>query len=230
MSDVLVIAATGLVAGALHVLSGPDHLAAIAPLAVDSRRSVWRAGFLWGVGHTSGVLLVGALTLLLRELLPIERFSSFSERAVGAALIVVGIWGFRRALRMRVHLHAHQHDGTRHAHVHVHDARHEHAPAVDAQPAHDHMHASFSFGILHGFAGSSHVFGILPALAFATRSQATAYLASYGIGTVAAMTGFSALVGVMATRARFRGTAFYRNLLYGCSTAAVIVGGFWLLT
>ncbi len=50
----------GLVAGFVHVLSGPDHLAAIAPYAVDSRSRAWRTGVRWGLGHTAGVLCVGA--------------------------------------------------------------------------------------------------------------------------------------------------------------------------
>jgi len=53
---------TGLLAGGVHVLSGPDHLAAVAPLAVQDR-SAWRSGLRWGLGHSSGVLLVGVLSL-----------------------------------------------------------------------------------------------------------------------------------------------------------------------
>ena len=32
----------GLMAGFVHVLSGPDHLAAIAPYAVDGKSRAWR--------------------------------------------------------------------------------------------------------------------------------------------------------------------------------------------
>ena len=55
----------GLAAGLLHVFSGPDHLAAVAPLAADERsRPQWRAGLQWGLGHTVGVLLIAGLLLL----------------------------------------------------------------------------------------------------------------------------------------------------------------------
>jgi sulfite exporter TauE/SafE len=226
----LVIATTGLVAGALHVLSGPDHLAAVAPLAADSRRSVWRSGMLWGVGHTAGVVLVGVLALLLRSLLPIEHLSSFSERVVGVALVGVGLWGFRRAVTLRVHVHAHQHGGASHTHVHAHDPSHQHAPStLGAAHGHDHVHASFAFGILHGLAGSSHIFGVLPALALPTRTASIVYLSAYGLGTVMAMTAFSSVVGLLATRLRHQGAAIYRGLLYACSVAAILVGGFWLV-
>ncbi|MCL4814367.1 MAG: High-affinity nickel transporter [Vicinamibacteraceae bacterium] len=227
----LLIAISGLAAGGLHVLAGPDHLAAIAPLAADSRRSVWRAGMLWGVGHTGGVLLVGALALLLRELLPIDAISSWSERIVGVALVAVGLWGLRRAVGVRIHAHEHRHDGTSHVHVHAHGARalreaHD-GPAV-REAAHAHTHTSFAFGILHGLAGSSHVLGIVPALALPTLGASVVYLSAYGVGNIAAMTGFSAAVGAVAAHARSRGLDVYRGLLTACSVTAVVVGGIWL--
>jgi ABC-type nickel/cobalt efflux system permease component RcnA len=225
---VIFVPAAGLVAGMVHVMSGPDHLAAIAPLAADSRRSMWRAGFMWGLGHTGGVLLVGALALLMREVLPIEAISSVSERLVGVALIGVGLWGIRRALRTRLHVHEHEHDGARHTHVHAHGGHDAHAARGQA-PRHDHTHASVGFGILHGLAGSSHVLGVLPALALPTQAAAVTYLLGYGVGSVAAMTGFSAAVGLLAGGARSRGPLLYRRLLYACSGAAVLVGAAWLV-
>ncbi len=48
-------------AGAVHVLSGPDHMAAVAPLAVADRRRGWLAGWTWGLGHASGVVVVAVL-------------------------------------------------------------------------------------------------------------------------------------------------------------------------
>ena len=50
-------------------------------------------------------------------------------------------------------------------------------------------------GVLHGVAGSSHFFGVLPALALPTRAAALTYIGAFGIGTVAAMTAFAAVVG-----------------------------------
>lgn len=227
MTGLAIIATSGLIAGSLHVLSGPDHLAAIAPLAADSRRSVWRAGFQWGIGHTSGVILVGLAILLLRGLLPLERLSSISERLVGVALIGVGLWGLQRAMRTHLHLHAHDHGGSVHTHVHVHGSDHGHVPA--AATRHDHVHASFLFGVLHGLAGSSHFFGVLPALALPTRTESVAYLAAYGVGTVLAMTVFSSVVGAVGTYTRGRAADAYRGLLYACSIAALLVGGMWLV-
>ena len=62
----------------------------------------------------------GLAALLLRELLPIDALSSWSERLVGVALIAVGLWGVRRATQLEVHQHVHVHEASTHAHIHVH--------------------------------------------------------------------------------------------------------------
>ena len=111
---------SGLAAGAVHVISGPDHLAAIAPLALDRWRKALAIGFRWGLGHSSGVLFVGILALLAREILPLRALSGWAERLVGLLLIGIGLWGLRRSLRTRLHAHEHTHDGTTHVHYHAH--------------------------------------------------------------------------------------------------------------
>src|SRR5690349_7058951 len=103
-------AAAGFIAGLVHVFSGPDHLSAVEPLAmVDRRRTSWLAGAKWGAGHAAGVILIGALLIFFRELLPIEQISAWSERLVGLMLIAIGIWGVRLAFSRRLHVHEHQH-------------------------------------------------------------------------------------------------------------------------
>ena len=80
-------------AGLIHVLSGPDHLAAVAPLSLNKDRQPWRTGLQWALGHCAGVMLIGLLALLFRELLPLDAISSWSERFVGVLLIALGAWG-----------------------------------------------------------------------------------------------------------------------------------------
>ena len=225
----MLAALTGFLAGLLHVLAGPDHLAAIAPLAVDGARRAWITGLRWGLGHASGVVVVGVLSLLLREVLPVAWLSAWAERAVGVVLIGIGLWSFRRSLTRHVHTHEHEHDGARHIHVHLHadGTAHHHAPV--ATSAHAHPHAAFGIGTLHGFAGSSHFLGVLPALAFSTRGAAVGYLVAFGLGTVAAMVLFSTAIGLASTRLAGRSTAAYRWWLHGCSGASVVVGGYWLV-
>ena len=215
----MLTALTGALAGLFHVLSGPDHLAAVAPLAVAGRRRGWLAGWTWGIGHASGVVVVAVLAVILRDLLPpIELISAWSERIVGGALVAVGIWAFRRSIRIEPAPHAH--GALSHEHLHV-----------SAGPAWmrrlGHAHASFYLGILHGVAGSSHFFGVVPALALPSRGAALIYIGAFGIGTVAAMTTFAAAVG--AAGWRLRGGAFaQRVMMRAASVLALVVGGWWL--
>lgn len=201
----MTLAFAGLLAGFVHVLSGPDHLAAIAPYAVDGKSRAWRTGVRWGLGHAMGALAVGLLVLVLRETLPVEAVSAWGERLVGLALIGIGIWGICAALaraspRSRVH-------GT-----------------------HVHGHAAFAVGTLHGFAGSAHLIGMLPALALPSDFAAAAYLLLFGTGSVVAMAMFALLVGWIAG---WPGASRQRaqSALLGVSSAiAIAVGGFWILS
>jgi cytochrome c biogenesis protein CcdA len=217
----MIAALTGLIAGFVHVLAGPDHLTAVAPLAAEDRRYAWSSGLRWGIGHSAGVAVIGVLSLMLRNVLPLDLISDWSERLVGLVLIAIGFWSLRRALL--VHSHQHEHEGEMHEHVHLHGRRETHGEN------HSHTHAAFGIGALHGVAGSSHFLGVLPALAFATNLQAIAYLAAYALGTIVAMAGFAAVIGLLAERfAVGRGRA-YRGLMYACSAAAFLVGSSWLI-
>src|SRR5262245_50762410 len=171
METKLIVALAGIAAGLVHVLTGPDHLAAITPLAASRPQRAARSGLAWGLGHTGGVVVIALLSLLLRGFLPLGRLSAWRQRLVGVVLIASGLWGIRFALSSRLHAHVHEHEGERHAHLHAHRTPHQHEPARQ----HRHSHAAFGVGILHGLAGSSHFLGVLPALALPSRSDALVY-------------------------------------------------------
>ena len=210
---------TGALAGVVHVLSGPDHLAAVTPMAVANRDRGWISGWTWGFGHASGVVVVAVLAVVLRDVLPpVEAISGWSERIVGAALIAVGLWALRRSTQMTPTMHAHGVVSHRHLHI-------------DAGPTWlrrlGHAHASFCLGVLHGIAGSSHFFGVLPALALPTMSASLAYIAAFGVGTVVAMTGFAALIGMAAVKLP-DGAIPQRAMMMTAAALAIAVGTVWL--
>jgi hypothetical protein len=210
---------TGALAGFVHVLSGPDHLAAVTPMAIAGRERGWVSGWTWGFGHASGVVVVALLAVLLRDVLPpVEAISAWSERIVGAALIAVGLWALRRSTQMRTATHAHGVVSHRHLHI-------ESGPAWLRRLGHP--HASFCFGVLHGIAGSSHFFGVLPALALPSLTASLAYIAAFGVGTVAAMTGFAAAVGTAAFRLP-NGVLPQRAMMVAAAVLAITVGTVWL--
>src|SRR6185312_3569262 len=107
------------------------------------RSAAWRTGLRWGMGHASGVIFVGILSLLLRGFLPVDLISNWSDRLVGALLIGIGLWTLRKA--MLVHTHPHEHEGETHEHIHIHSRSGAHTVK-----RHAHTHAAFGIGTLHG--------------------------------------------------------------------------------
>jgi len=216
---------SGLAAGAVHVITGPDHLAAIAPLALDKWRKSIAIGFRWGLGHSSGVLFVGLLALIARELIPIEALSGWAERLVGVLLIGIGIWGLRRSLKTRLHAHEHTHDGTTHVHYHAHGHREAHTPVEKS--AHQHTHTAFVVGTVHGLAGGSHFIGVVPALLFSSRIDSLMYLSAFGLGTIGGMIAFAGALGIASQKLEHRPTHL-RWLTSAASGSAIALGCYWI--
>lgn len=205
--SVLFSTSAGLLAGLVHALAGPDHLSAVAPLVVDVPRRRWLMGLFWGIGHSLGVWAVGLLALGLRGIFPVESVSSWSERLVGVMLIGLGLWGLHRAFAARLPRQPHEH-------------------GAGKRPG----RAAMWIGGLHGLAGSSHLLGVLPALALPSSGAAVAYVVGFGLGSVAAMTAFSSALGLVAARITARSGMGYQALLGSFSAASIVIGGYWLIS
>jgi hypothetical protein len=196
------IAGAGLLAGALHVYLGPDHLAALAVMSLRSPSRAWRLGLRWGLGHTGGVLAVAALVFSFRELFEVERLSQAGEILVGITLIVLGLWGIRRRRP---------------------------SPEPTDDPGHSHGRAAFLVGTLHGAAGTSHLLGILPSLALPTTGLALVYLGAFGLATVAAMAFFSGMLGLAGRRCGEHRDRNVGWMVRSASVVSILVGTAWIV-
>ncbi|MEM8507273.1 MAG: sulfite exporter TauE/SafE family protein [Bacteroidota bacterium] len=189
----------GLLGAILHVISGPDHLAAITPLAIETRKKVWRIGLFWGFGHLIGMLAIGLLFLTFKALIPLAAISRHSEQLVGIVLIGVGAWAlFRIFHKPKKHRHPHIHGGDA-PYIHVHDHKHGSNPLE-----HQHTHrkslkqsswTSFSIGVLHGLAGVAHFLLLLPVLGFDNQAQGVFYILGFALGTLTAMAIYAYILG-----------------------------------
>jgi hypothetical protein len=201
----------GLAVGLIHVISGPDHLSAIAPIASVERRRVWAIGLRWGLGHSLGVVLVAAIAALVAHMALIDPLSNTSERLVGVMLLAIGAWGFWRLSRTASEA-THDHgDGQPHTHTQA-DSR---------------RFAPYAIGIMHGCAGGSHLIGILLALAFPTLAGVLTYLAGFVAGSVLAMCAFAAGIGWLGAIGGVS-PRFQRGLVTVSSIASIGVGIWWL--
>ena len=77
----------GFSAGAIHVVGGADHLVAMAPASLRRPGAALKSGLAWGLGHSTGVLVLSAIAILVKDLAHIERMSSWAEFIVGVSLL-----------------------------------------------------------------------------------------------------------------------------------------------
>jgi hypothetical protein len=178
-------AGTGVLAGSLHTLAGPDHFAGVMPLVIGQRRSTacaFGTGALWGSGHAFGQLLLGLACLAVQMgLLRFAWTSSFAgmfgdinDLLIGLALMSIGWLGFKEA---------HQFDQE---------------TEVSVTSTQRYGFTTFGAGILHGLAPDSLVF-LAPALAL-PKVAAVGYLGGIAVGTLLAMGGFTATLKIIAAR------------------------------
>ena len=106
-SDAGKLISTGIVLGILHVVTGPDHLSAIATLSANlsSCRQAFGLGVRWGIGHSTGLLVVGIILIVISDasqdtLNVSQKLSTVFESLVGVFMILLGIYGLRRAIRV----------------------------------------------------------------------------------------------------------------------------------
>lgn len=215
MSSTAILIFTALVMGAQHTLA-PDHVAAVSVFA--SRNPSWRTalgvGARWGLGHSITIIALGTLLVWTGAHFPTS-WEAMMERLVGVVLVVLGAAGIRRA--MRAHWHWHEHDGVRHAHPHA-----------KGGGAHGRDHAAvLGIGMLHGVAGTGALVIAIPVATGASPGHSLMFLASFGVGTIVAMSAIAALAGAAFARAALRSERAQRMLIGAAGALSVIVGVLW---
>jgi len=224
----------GFALGLKHALDA-DHLAAVAAMIGDRRRSILGAslvGVTWGAGHAASLTAVGlAVVTLGVQVAP--GFAAAMEFAVGAMLVFLGgrlVWNFRRGAVLHAHTHAHGHG--EHFHLHVHPPGGEpDAPIHHALPAGADRIARgvasplrpFFVGLLHGMAGS----GALMLLVLAAMPGATArlaYVLLFALGSIAGMGCMSALAGLPFILGGPLGGRMQRGLRLTAGAISLVIG------
>jgi ABC-type nickel/cobalt efflux system permease component RcnA len=226
---------TGILMSSVHVITGPDHLAAVTPLAIENRKKAWHIGFAWGVGHVLGMLMIGLLYLVFREFINVEKISGYSEYLVGIVLVGIGTWAIIKSIK---HFHTH------HVHPHYHEKPvpqvhiHSHEHEDEFEHAHAHLKAgkqnsitALLIGTLHGFAGISHFLLILPTLALPSMVDSLLYLSGFALGTIITMIAFAIIMGYISQKtADFPKSKAFRNIRIGAGVIAIIIGIYWITT
>lgn len=224
----------GLIASVLHVLTGPDHLAAVTPFAIESKKKAWKIGLAWGIGHLTGMMAIGTLFTVFKEFIPIEKISMYSEQLVGFVLIGIGIWAFYKIFKAEKH-HKHLHLHSENSPL-IHSHKHEHTK----QKFHDHIHAkeskqshiaSFSIGFMHGLAGISHFILFLPVIGFEDQFDSILYVLGFGLGVVLAMMVFTLVIGkINSLSMNGHNELLFKGIRLAGGSFAIIIGLYWILS
>ncbi|GAQ81299.1 high-affinity nickel-transport family protein [Klebsormidium nitens] len=205
--ELLASAWTGLVAGCLHTLTGPDHLAALAPMSIGRTRlqSAWM-GALWGCGHDAGQLLFGLLFLLLKERLHMDLLSQWSGVVIGVTLCGIGALGLYESRQLSASIHEPPPEERpltpAYAGASTSGASEEYrpeetatdAPRGTASSSKPFGVATFITGIFHGFQPDALIM-ILPALALPSKLAGLSFLVTFLLGTILAMGSYTAFIG-----------------------------------
>jgi len=215
VGHVIASAWSGLLAGVLHTLTGPDHLAALAPLTIGrSRLHASLLGGLWGCGHNTGQLAFGALFLLLRERLPfgMDVISQWGQAIVGVTLMTIGILGACEAREMGnpAELKA------------VGAAATPYAGDKASSPDSKVSIGTFATGVIHGLQPDALLI-MLPALAM-KRLAACAFLGTFLSGTVLAMAAYTAFIGAGSSAISRKAPWMTQRISLFSAGVAVVVG------
>ena len=207
----------GFFAGCLHTLSGPDHLAALAPLSIGrSRMESAAVGALWGCGHDAGQVIFGLLFLLLKDRLHIEVIRTWGTRVVGLTLLVIGAMGIREASEVPTPCVALE-NGERD--VSVYEALE--TPTVGKKKRVG--FATFATGIVHGLQPDA-LMMVLPALALPSRLAGAAFLIMFLFGTVVAMGSYTVFIGSCSEALKDRIPRITEKLTWASSLVAISLG------
>ena len=187
----------GLVVGIQHAFE-PDHIAAVNTLVSEPKftqkskkqflqESLTKSsvlGTMWGMGHTTTLVLMGFLVYVFSITIDNQVFSGF-ELTVGIMLILLGLTTSLNKKITFKHKHLHQHrDGTIHFGEHIH-----------ADSDHKHGHKSYVIGLIHGLAGSGSLV-VLTASISDNVETVLAFIAIFGIGSIIGMALVSCILGL----------------------------------
>mmetsp|Transcript_12179 Transcript_12179/g.16846 ORF Transcript_12179/g.16846 Transcript_12179/m.16846 type:complete len:276 (-) Transcript_12179:112-939(-) len=203
--------AAGMIAGGLHAITGPDHMAALLPLCMGKPWYVsGRVGGLWGLGHGLGASMMGGIAFTMKSSFDILSLSDFLEAGVGVTLILIGLYGLKET---REH---YKYRNKKHDDIEMSALPSQNAGSSSSGHGHSHdeydAHMSRTYqlgpraviatGIFHGFSGTGHLMGVIPALMQPSWQTAGVYLLAFCLGTTIAMSLFTGSVGQVSVTLR----------------------------
>lgn len=175
----------GFMLGIRHA-ADPDHLIAVSTLATMENRfwSVTRLGVLWGLGHTTTLVIVSSIVAGLGLVLAHGAQTMF-ELPVALMLLSMGILAIRRVKSQRG-------DGDSNDRIELGTSCFSWGPVRRKR-------ASYLVGLVHGFAGSAAISLVAGAMV-GSPGLAAAYALLVGLGSLVGMGIITLVLAIPAAR------------------------------
>jgi hypothetical protein len=189
----------GASSGALHAVTGPDHVLSLGPMVLGSPRAPWRIGARWGIGHAVGTLLLALPVSWAAEHVQLPLLANAGEHIAGLALLLSAAWSFHQVRRQ---------------------AQHPQAPAPDQGKN------ALVIGLLHGLTGAASLLLVVPFLLAGSRLTSLVFLLAFSLGSTLAMAWLTSALAHLGSRLDAGLLLSSRKVLCAASGA---LGAFWLM-
>lgn len=187
--------------GALHAVTGPDHLLSLGPTALGSREGSLRVGLAWGLGHAVGSLLLAVPLLFLASLVELPGLAQLGQRLAGLTLLATAVWSWWSMRR----------------------------PASSSEPSSapsaSRQRGPLLVGLVHGVTGAGALVLLLPVFMSGDTRASLQFLAAFAIGSTLAMGALTSAIGAFGKRLEARMIASIQRVLL---SGSVLLGGSWL--
>lgn len=202
-------------AGFTHAFE-TDHLLAVSSI-VSQRNSTLKSlkdGVFWGLGHSSTILLVGMLMLMLKVQITPHYFQ-LMEVCVGVMLIALGLY---RLLKLFPFLRKHKAENPAHGHTHEAVGRED---LVTGEKK-GHM-VSYGVGLVHGLAGSGELV-LLVMIQMASPKSGLLYLLIFGMGSILGMVVAAALFRIPYSKKILQASVLQASIITLSSLMCIAFG------
>lgn len=189
----LTAALFGAGSGALHAVTGPDHVLSLGPLVLEPRRAPWRIGASWGTGHATGTLLLSLPVLWFADALHLPLLASIGDRLAALALLATALWSFWQARR---------------------------GASGHARPA---GRTALGVGFVHGLTGAASLLLVLPMVASGSRLTSAVFLFAFAVGSTLGMALLTSLLARLGARLEPGLAQRSRQLLCAATAALALV-------
>lgn len=180
----------GASSGALHAVTGPDHVLSLGPMVLEGRRSPWRIGLRWGLGHAIGTLLLALPVLWLTQVAHLPWLASVGDKLAGLALMATAGWSFYQARGQAS------------------------APGTLRFGG-----SALLVGLVHGLTGAASLMLVVPMLASGSGLSSAAFLFAFALGSTLGMAALTALLARLGSRLAPQVVRRSRLLLCAASAA-----------